>query len=236
VSGPVDGSPTVVVFDIDGTLLASAGEHHAIIERVLARRGLDVLAKPWAAYRHYTDSAVIDEVFLDQVGRGVTPGELAELDREYLAEFLLIPPVRQIAGARRLLTDLAETPEVVVTFATGSLRSLAMRKLALLGVDAERSVLATGGEHRTREAIVCAALAGARARSTGRLRAIALGDGIWDERTALGLGLPFVAVQTGTHVFGDAPVATVTDLTTLTAADLVALAGPVPEGILPCGN
>jgi phosphoglycolate phosphatase-like HAD superfamily hydrolase len=225
-------TPVLVVFDVDGTLLRSAGEHHGIMVEVLARSGLDALAKPWASYRHYTDSGVIDEIVEDTHGRSVTAEELAGFDAEYLAgleEFLRHTEIVEIPGARALLADLAALPEVHVAFATGSLRSMALRKLGILGVDTATAVLATG-EHRTREEIVTAAVTAVRERVDGPLRLVVLGDGPWDERTAVSLGIPFVAVQSGQHVFGDVPVRVVTDLTEITAAELVGLAAP--EGAL----
>jgi hypothetical protein len=55
---------------------------------------------------------------------------------------------------------------------------------------------------------------------------VVLGDGAWDERTAANLAIPFVAVQSGMHVFCEGPVLTVEDFRALSAETLVSLAAP----------
>ncbi|MCM0622467.1 Rid family hydrolase [Nocardioides bruguierae] len=229
---------TLVVLDIDGTLLASAGEHHRIAEEVLARHGLDVLAKPWESYRNYTDSAVIDEVSEDASGLPVSAALLATLDEEYaegLEKHLAETPIEEVPGARALLAALDATPGVRLAFATGSLRAMAEIKLGLLGVDVESAVLATGLEHGTREAIIGAAVAEtARRARHDRFDVVSLGDGRWDETTAIMLGVGLVGVETGSHRFGPDAGLVVPDLRSVTPEQLVAQARPwrpAPSGL-----
>jgi phosphoglycolate phosphatase-like HAD superfamily hydrolase len=215
--------PVLVIFDIDGTVLDSAPIHHGIIAAVLGAAGLDVTRKPWDAYRNYTDRGVIDELSQEIRGRPVSLEELAAFDAAYRDAFAArhaATPVVEIAGARRLLDDLTALPSVHVAFATGSLPAVARSKLALLDIDPDTAILATSGDGITREAIVETAIA---------LDRVILGDGKWDERTAANLGIPFVAVETGTYRFGDGPVLKAADLSGLTARDLVALAQPQRE-------
>lgn len=218
----------LVVFDVDGTLLDTAGLHHDLAARVLAADGLDVTFQPWGAYRHYTDLGVLDELFHHVHGRGISPEELARYDQLYevaLTEHQAENEIGEITGAKALLADLDAMDGVAVAFATGSLRRMAAVKLSLLGLDAARLALATGGEHLTREAMVEDAIAqavdGARPD-----RIVILGDGKWDQVAAERLGLAFVALETGAHVFGPGPIKTIRDFSTLDAQGLVALAAP----------
>jgi phosphoglycolate phosphatase-like HAD superfamily hydrolase len=135
--------------------------------------------------------------------------------------------IAEIPGAGRLLRELEAEPDVFIAFATGSLRSMAEVKLGLLGVDAATAVLATGSDYITREEIVEAVIEQTRARAGRDLKVVMLGDGIWDERTAVKLGIPFVALETGTHTFSEVPVLKLRDFTALAVADLIALAQPV---------
>ncbi|MFE3836185.1 HAD family hydrolase [Pseudogemmobacter sonorensis] len=219
---------TLVIFDIDGTLLHSADLHHRLITRILAEDGLDVTFQPWAAYPHYTDLGVLQALYGQFRGRAIRPEELERYDRLYeraLRAHLAESAVPEVAGAGRLMRGLLRMPDVRLAFATGSLPRMARVKLGLLGVDADRAALATGGEHLTREAILRAAAR--RSGVGGAFRAVSLGDGPWDQRTAENLGLPFVALETGTHVFGAGPVRRLADFTRIGAEDLVALARPV---------
>lgn len=220
---------TLVIFDIDGTLLQTADLHHRLITRILAEDGLDVTFQPWAAYPHYTDLGVLQALYGHFRVRPMQPRELDRYERLYeqaLVAHLAEEPVPEVAGAGKLLDALARMPDVELAFATGSLRRMAKVKLGLLRVDADRAALATGGEHLTREDIVRSAAAQVPG-APGPFRAVILGDGIWDQRTAANLGLPFVALETGTHAFGPGPAHTMADFTAITATDLIALAQPV---------
>ncbi|MEO9329695.1 HAD family hydrolase [Gordonia aurantiaca] len=224
---------TLAVFDIDGTLLDSAAAHDRVAIEVLARHGLDVLAKPWTAYRAYTDSAVTGEVYEDKHGVPADPEFIAELERLYDKEFdvhVAAGAVDEIPGARKLLSELADRVDVHWAFATGSFRALARTKLRLLGVDADEVPLATGTEHDDRAAIVRDAIGQAIGHDVDGWRLVILGDGKWDELTARRLGIPLVGVQTGTHRFSDDTALIVDDLTSVTVDTLVGLSARI-EGL-----
>ncbi|WP_430244181.1 HAD family hydrolase [Neorhizobium sp. DAR64861/K0K2] len=221
---------TLVIFDVDGTLLDSAGLHHDLITAALARDGLDVTFQPWNAYRHYTDLGVLSELFRHAYGRAIAADELAHYDRAYeaaLVDHLSTSKLDEIAGAKSLLAALSARDDVAIAFATGSLRRMANVKLRLLGIEADRVALATGGEQLTRDDMVrdAASLAGARAREP--IDTIILGDGLWDQRAAEALGIPFIALQTGAYLFGEWPALTIPDFRNIQADDLLKLAGPV---------
>ncbi|MCB8881908.1 HAD family hydrolase [Acidisoma cellulosilytica] len=221
---------TLVIFDVDGTLLDSGNLHHDLITRLLADDGLDVTFQPWSAYPHYTDLGVLDALFRHYHGRGITAAELSRYDELYeaaLREHLAEHALHEIPGAKALLTDLAQRDGVKIAFATGSLRRMARLKLSLLGLKPDDLALATGGEHLTREDIVLAASALAMGAEAEPFRAVILGDGLWDQRTAAVLGIPFVALQTGLHVFNTETALTLADFSTLTAEHLLSLAQPV---------
>ena len=217
---------TLVIFDIDGTLLQTADLHHRIMTKILRDDGMDPTFQPWAAYPHYTDLGVLQVLSRHYRGRDLTRAELARYEGLYAAglrDHLVQNLVPEVAGASALLADLREMG-VAMAFATGSLREMAKIKLSLLGLGDEVH-LATGGEHLTREEIVRDAAC--RAVADAPFAAVILGDGIWDQKTAQNLGLPFVALETGTHVFDGSPAATIKDFTEITAAELAALARPV---------
>jgi len=219
----------LVIFDIDGTLVDSTAVHHAVLTTALRGIGLDPQSKPWSAFRHYTDSGVLDELYRDARGVGATAAELARLDTTMYGEFAAATsgrPVAEIAGARRLLKELDEA-RVLFGFATGSMRGAAALKLETLGLDPQAQILVTGSEYLSREDIVRQVLAEGDRRLGRGFNAVLLGDGVWDERVARSLNVALVGVETGLHVFGSGADLVVPDLTQLTPLSLRAIARPM---------
>ena len=114
----------LVMFDIDGTLVDSAG-FDTEIYFVAVRSVLNVeIDSDWNAYEHVSDSGILDEVL-----RRVRPGsEHAELAARVQERFVVLvrdyvrrapKAVREIAGAKRLVERLLGLPNVRVGVATG---------------------------------------------------------------------------------------------------------------------
>lgn len=223
---------TLVIFDIDGTLVDTDGLHNRLISDILARDGLDLGFKPSSAYSHYTDYCVLDELFQHNYNRSVSAADISRYDALYaeaLEGRLSEGPMQEISGATAFLKELASRDDVAIAFATGSLRAMARIKLAVVGVDGETVALATGSEHLTREAIVHDAVMQAEARFGPARRVVILGDGPWDQRTACNLSLPFVAIESGTYRFGAGPVAVKPNYLGFDAEALLGHAGPIDE-------
>jgi phosphoglycolate phosphatase-like HAD superfamily hydrolase len=219
--------PIVLVFDIDGTLLQSVHAHQTALLDAYSALGLEIGERSLSEFPDHTDSAIFDLLVAEARGRHASASELLELDLTLAAEYrrrVLESPPAEIAGARILLQRLHGDPRFRVAFATGSMRAVATQKLSQLDVNASAAVLVTASEFLTREEIVLAAIDHATAADEPELQAISIGDGVWDERTALKLGLPFVAVESGTHRFSDGPIHVAGDLISLTPNALFALA------------
>ena len=219
----MNSAPTLVIFDIDGTLVDSTAAHHAALTKALRGFGLDPMAKPWNAYRHYTDSGVLDELYSDARGIGATPAELSRLDIEMRREFetlIRTRPLAEIAGASQVLEELNAAADMRCSFATGSMRGAAALKLQALGLDAEAQILSTGSEFFSREQIVRQVLSEGMRRFGLGFNTVLLGDGAWDEKVARALDIAFVGVETGLHVFGPGADLIVPDLTCLTTMSL----------------
>ena len=219
-------SPTVIVFDIDGTLLHSVGHHQAALLDAYAELGVRIGDRALSDFPDHTDSAIYDLLLSEVRGEPASAADFDQLDavleRHYLRRMHAQPPLF-VAGAHELLAQLDGDERLSVAFATGSMRGVAGHKLAQLGVDLDTAVLATASEATTRERIVARAIDIAAGAARVPPRALSIGDGLWDLRTAFALGLPFVAVESGTHSFASGPVHSVADLRSLTADQLLLL-------------
>lgn len=84
-----------------------------------------------------------------------------------------------------------------MSYATGSIRSLAMDKLAAVGIATDPRGLVTASEFRTRESLVGhAVISASRIHGVQFSSIVSIGDGTWDQKTARSLRLAFMAVGT----------------------------------------
>ena len=200
----------LVMFDIDGTLVDSAGfDSELYVEAVSSVLNVEI-DSDWNVYEHVSDSGILAEV----LRRGWPDSEHAELAARVqerfvalVADYLRRAPgaVREIAGAKRLVDRLLRLPNVRVGIATGGWEPTAKLKLAQVGIGIERIGFASSTDARARTAIM--RLAAQRAlHGVTCERATYFGDGVWDRRASMELGYDFVAVGGGVPhsvVYGD---------------------------------
>ena len=188
----------LVMFDIDGTLVDSAGfDAELYVEAV--RSVLNVsIDSDWNSYEHVSDSGILEQVLRDTPLDG-DPTELAARVQErfvaLVGDYLRRAPsaVREIAGAKRLVERLLERPDVRVGVATGGWERTAKMKLAHVGIEIARLGFASSSDACARADIM--RLAAQRAlRGATYARATYFGDGAWDLRASTALGYDFVAV------------------------------------------
>ena len=189
----------LVMFDIDGTLVDSAGfDTELYVEAV--REVLDVeIDSDWNKYEHVSDSGILDEVL-----RAVRlDGEHADARRARPAAFHRSRPrlrcsERPARSARSPARSASSSgcsrlQNVRVGVATGGWQPTAQLKLAQVGIGVERLGFASSSDALARTDIM--QLAADRAMQ-GRAyeRATYFGDGAWDRRASAALGYDFIAV------------------------------------------
>jgi beta-phosphoglucomutase-like phosphatase (HAD superfamily) len=188
----------LVMFDIDGTLVDSAGfegDFYAeAVESVLSVR----LDRNWDVYEHVSDSGILAQVIREAALDGDRAELAARVHRRFVANVsahLASNPsaLREIEGAKRLVDRLLALPGVRVAVATGGWQETARLKLRLIGIDPERLAFASSSDAQARTEIM--QLAARRAmRGTAVRRATYFGDGPWDRRASAQLGYDFIAV------------------------------------------
>jgi phosphoglycolate phosphatase-like HAD superfamily hydrolase len=188
----------LVMFDIDGTLVDSAGfETKLYVEAVQSVLNVEI-DSDWNHYEHVSDSGILAEV-LRRARLADEGGELvARVQRHFVGlirNHLLRSPatVREIAGAKQLVDRLLELPNVRVGVATGGFQPTAKLKLAHIGIDVGRVGFASSSDAHPRTEIM--QLAARRAMQGAPYeRATYFGDGPWDRKASAALGYDFVAV------------------------------------------
>lgn len=195
---------TVLLFDIDGTLLSSGGAGKAAMESaLLAEFGLpEVTAR--VPYSGRTDRAISRDL-LRQHGLDDCEDNLQRLHSRYLRtlpDCLRTYPGRVLPGVAELMGELAGRGGVAVGLLTGNIRAGARLKLGHYGLDRHFAFGGFGDRHWERDDVAREALATAERhlnRTLNPEKVWVIGDTPLDVCCARAIGARAVAVATGWH-------------------------------------
>jgi phosphoglycolate phosphatase-like HAD superfamily hydrolase len=196
--------PTVLLFDIDGTLVSAGGAGRKAIERAFAQHlgTSDVFAD--VLFAGMTDRLIV-RTGLGIVGRDVEPGIVEAILTSYvtyLAEELARTTLYKLyPGVPELLDALRGRPRVAVGLGTGNLQEGARLKLVRGGIDHHFGFGGYGSDHEERSEIIrIGAERGAAALGEPRddCRVVVIGDSLRDVDAALAIGAECLAVATST--------------------------------------
>jgi phosphoglycolate phosphatase-like HAD superfamily hydrolase len=188
----------LVMFDIDGTLVDSAGFDGALYAQAVESVLNVAVDRDWDRYENVTDSGILDQLLRESGAAGDRAALALRVQRHFIELIRAhvarnVAAVEEIAGARRLVGRLVALPGVRVAVATGGWEETARLKLAHVGIDTERLAFASSSDALARTAIM--RIAERRALNDGGYgRATYFGDGPWDRRASAELGYEFIAV------------------------------------------
>jgi phosphoglycolate phosphatase-like HAD superfamily hydrolase len=188
----------LIMFDIDGTLVDSDefdGPLYAQAVRSVVGEDVDTA---WASYRNVTDSGILLEI-LERRGLQQDADEISSrvmqvffgLTDDYLKRHPAV--IREVPGAKDLVTALLAKPNVRVAVATGGWRETAFLKLKRIGLNPETLAVATACDAIERTKIMQIAEHRACAGNAPQRR-IYFGDGSWDKRACAEINYEFIAV------------------------------------------
>jgi phosphoglycolate phosphatase-like HAD superfamily hydrolase len=197
----------LVLFDIDGTILQSAGAGRRAIHAALAARGVNLAAAGEVRFDGKTDPQIVVELLVASGDPAPEdPARISEVLEAYLAHLERDLAEhghrsRLMPGIPHLLDRLEGDRGVVLGLLTGNIVRGARLKLRAAGLDPVRfRVGAFGSDHRLRDELP--AIAARRAEPHfGRLprgpEVVIIGDTPADVRCGEGIGARAVAVATG---------------------------------------
>ncbi len=198
-----DGPLSLVIFDIDGTLLDTVEDHVGAYLEALDLFGFSNVDSRWDLYPEHTDSAILHELFQRHRGRRATSDELGAFGRRLAQAFASRTfasrtrsvPLQLIPGAQSLLGAIRNAPSVVCALATGGLREVSIPKVARLASFIEPHALVTASDEESRENILARTVALCLDQTGGTFdRVTYIGDGPWDAIAARDMGVPFIGV------------------------------------------
>ncbi|MFN8545242.1 MAG: haloacid dehalogenase-like hydrolase [Candidatus Binatia bacterium] len=198
--------PTVLLFDVDGTLVTTPGAGRRALERAFGRRFGSATALRGIHFGGMTDPAIV-RAGLAAAGRVVEGAEGEAtirdlLERDYLpllAEEVARADLRLHRGIREALDAVAGEPGVAVGLGTGNVRAGAEIKLTRVGVYERFAFGGFGCDHEDRaELLRIGAARGAALLGVpfGAARVVVIGDTPRDMAAARAIGATAVGVGT----------------------------------------
>ncbi len=197
----------IILFDIDGTLLASGGAGKLALETAFTEDFGEEL-RVQVPYSGRTDRAIVRELF-ESHEVAQTPANLKKLFEGYLRRLpacLEQMKGRVLPGIAELLVHLGERDEVAVGLLTGNVRAGAEVKLGHFGLFEHFTFGGFGDHHFDRDDVAREALDAIRAQGHADVtpeRIWVIGDTPLDVRCARAIGAKVLAVATGVHTVAE---------------------------------
>ncbi len=196
----------LAIFDIDGTLTATSKVDESCYARAFQDEfGIDLRDFDYSAVQHFTDSGIMDQIFLEERGRKPNTSEITAVQRCFIHllkdAFGRDPEqFRPLHGAVEMLAQLQKSGEWAIAFATGCWQQSAHLKLDSAGFDWQGLPLAHSDATPDRQDICRTAIGLAEQTWQAQFdKKVYIGDGLWDLRTANALGLGFIGIDFENH-------------------------------------
>jgi phosphoglycolate phosphatase len=195
--------PTVLLFDIDGTLLSAGGAGRRALERAFARRCGTVAPLRDVRFNGMTDPGIV-RAGLERLERAVDAHLVGAILDDYVAllaaELAATPGFQVYPGVASLLDALAVRDGVAVGLGTGNVRRGACLKLERAGLHGHFAFGGFGSDHEDRVELLRIGVARGAARlsrAAHACRAVVIGDTPLDVAAARAIGAASLAVATG---------------------------------------
>ncbi len=209
----------IAAFDLDGTLVDSAADIHAALDRLMAARALPGFARPEVIGMIGDGVRVLVTRALAARGQPFEETALATFMADYEAEAAVL--TRPFDGIPAVLDALADDGWRLAV-CTNKPEAAARRLLDALGLSARFAALGGGDSFPVRKPDPGHLRATLAAAGAGPERAVMIGDHHNDVRAAAGCGVPCIFAGWGygpAHMAEGAPVAAApSDLPALMAA------------------
>jgi phosphoglycolate phosphatase len=195
--------PTIVIFDIDGTLLLTGGAGRRAFTRAFHDIAGDASGVAGFSFQGMTDRAIARRG-LEALGLAAEAELIEALIAHYLHaledELAQCTDYRVLPGVEPLLTALTRCEQLAFGLGTGNVRKGAEAKLRRGGLWQHFAFGGFGCDHEQRPKVIAAGAArGAEAlrRPVGHCRVIVVGDTVLDVAAAHANGAECIAVCTG---------------------------------------
>lgn len=191
---------TLVIFDIDGTLLFSNKVDSQIFNLAFEENfGFPLPSLDWNHYPHVTDTSILRALFKTANVPHPSDEKIESFKDDYVARLeqgRVDNPqgFQEVPGAREIILQLIAHPQYEIGIATGGFRKPAFVKLNHVGIPTDSLFMGFADGNETREMIIHESLA--QVPNLEQIqKTVYLGDAIWDVKTTRNLDMPFIGVR-----------------------------------------
>jgi HAD superfamily hydrolase (TIGR01549 family) len=191
-----------IIFDIDGTLANTKKvDDKCFIEAFQQTFAINIQHQKWENLKHVTDWGITEEIIQREKGRVPHEAEYAAFTAN-LVKRLQQEKERdnkqfsEVKGAKDFFQDLLAFENYAVGIATGAFEQSAKIKLDAIGIDPTLVSFSNSDHHKSREAITQDVIQQLHRRTQKEPEQIIyFGDGEWDFKTCLNLGIRFIGID-----------------------------------------
>jgi len=197
----MNNQKTLVIFDIDGTLLYS----NSVDTKAFATTFKNFYNRPipsidWKLYPHVTDTSIFDTMIQNEFGRKPEEEEVHSFRSEFVElikknrvsnpEFFL-----EVAGAKAIIDKLHTMEEYELGIGTGGWKAPATIKLKHININTNNMFMSFADGHIAREEILQHSINQAVAKCGEFKKIVYFGDAKWDVETTRNMNINFIGVR-----------------------------------------
>jgi len=192
---------TLIIFDIDGTLLYSNKiDSQCFSESYEAVFDSAFPSIDWRDYPHVTDHTIFGTVFKKQFNRPVSKEELDKFQTDFVERMqdrrVKTPKeFQEVPSARRTVENLLNDERFAVGIATGGWQRPAQFKLRHIGLDYTDIFDSYADDKVTRDDIINESINNAKKQHIDFQRIVYVGDAVWDVKTTRNMNLPLIGIR-----------------------------------------
>ncbi len=200
-SQPVTRTMTLIIFDVDGTLVYSdKRDSQSFADTYEQAYGLPFPTIDWSKYPHVTDDTIFKTVIKNHFQREATEAEMATFKKAFTDsirqqrvhtpdEFNIVP------GAKQTIERLVEDVRYTVGIGTGGWKAPAVLKLNFVKIPTSPLFISGADGKETREQIIEDVLSQVKEQEITFNRVVYVGDAIWDVKTTRNMNLPLIGLR-----------------------------------------